>query len=63
MKKRMEKFKGMKADELAKKLVDLKEEIRALHFKSEGAKSKNVKEAGALKKEVARVLTLINQAQ
>jgi len=59
----MEKFKGMKMGELTKKLADLKEQIRAMHFKSEGARSKNVKEATTLKKEVARVLTLINQAK
>ncbi len=61
MKKRMEKFKGMKGAELTKKLADLREEVRAMHFKNEGAKSKNVKESGNLKREIARVLTLINQ--
>jgi len=61
MKKRMEQFKGMRSGELTKKLADLQEEIRVLRFKSEGAKSKNVKESAALKKDIARVMTLIKQ--
>jgi ribosomal protein L29 len=63
MKKRMEKFKGMRAGELIKKLADLREEMRVLRFKSEGAKSKNVKESATLKKEIARALTLIKQGK
>ncbi|MBY0376864.1 50S ribosomal protein L29 [Patescibacteria group bacterium] len=62
MKKRMGQFDGLKLDELKKKLDALREEIRASHFKTEGAKSKNVKEVGMMKKNIARVLTLINQA-
>ncbi len=63
MKKRMEKFKGMKAVELVEKLADFREALRAMHFKSEGAKSKNVKESANTKKDIARTLTLINQAK
>jgi len=51
----------MKTDELEKKLVLLKENIRVIRFKSEGSKSKNVKELASLKKNVARILTEINQ--
>lgn len=61
MKKRMAKLNGLKSGELSKKLIDLRESVRVLHFKTEGAKSKNVKESATLKKEIARVLTLINQ--
>jgi ribosomal protein L29 len=56
-----ENLKGMKMDELHKKLIDLKEEIRVLHFKAEGSKSKNVKESTTLRKQVARILTEINK--
>ncbi|MFZ2149880.1 MAG: 50S ribosomal protein L29 [Minisyncoccia bacterium] len=61
-KKLKEGVKGMKSDELVKKLGLLREEIRAIHFKSEGAKSKNVKEISGLKKQIARILTEINKA-
>lgn len=61
MKKKMEKLKIMNKNDLNKKLVDLRESIRVLRFKTEGAKSKNVKEPATIKKEIARVLTLLNQ--
>ena len=56
-----ENLKGMKKDELKKKLADLQESIRVLKFKAEGSKSKNVKEYASIKKQVARVLTEINK--
>jgi len=56
-----ENIKGMKKDELQIKLASLQEELRALKFKTEGSKSKNVKEYGSLKKQIARVLTEINK--
>ena len=55
-----ENLKGMKKDELKKKLIDLEENIRVLRFKAQGSKSKNVKESATLRKQVARVLTEIN---
>lgn len=58
--KKTNNFKGMKTEELAKKLADLRESLRAIRFKSEGGKSKNVKETATLKKEVARILTEMN---
>ncbi len=53
-------YKGMKGDELKKELVLLRENLRVIHFKAEGSKSKNVKESAALKKQIARILTEIN---
>jgi ribosomal protein L29 len=61
MRKKMEKLKGMDGSELDKKLTESRESIRSLRFKMEGAKSKNVKESGALRKEIARILTIKNQ--
>ncbi|MFZ2072612.1 MAG: 50S ribosomal protein L29 [Minisyncoccia bacterium] len=61
MSKKLESLKGMKKDELKKKLIDLQESIRVLRFKSEGSKSKNVKEPVSLRKQVARVLTELNK--
>ena len=60
-KKEKENLKGMKADELKKKLALLQEAVRALRFKTEGSKSKNVKEPNHLKKQIARILTEINK--
>jgi ribosomal protein L29 len=56
-----ENLKGMNKDELKKKLIDLEEEIRVLHFKAQGSRSKNVKESVTLRKQIARVLTEINK--
>jgi len=53
-------FKGIKIDELKKSLVAFQKSLRTLHFKSEGSKSKNVKEQSSLRKQIARVLTEIN---
>lgn len=61
MKNKKENLKGMNKDELQKQLTTLREELRAIHFKAEGAKSKNVKESATLKKKIARVLTEINK--
>jgi ribosomal protein L29 len=54
-------FKGMKKDELSKELTTLQESLRSIHFKAEGSKSKNVKEAATLKKQIARVMTELNK--
>jgi len=61
MAKNKENLKGMKKEELKKKLVDLQENIRIIRFKGQGSKSKNVKEVATLRKLVARVLTEINK--
>lgn len=61
MAKKKENFKGMDKGELKKKLALLQEDLRASHFKAEGSKSKNVKEAWSTKKQIARILTEINK--
>ena len=61
-KKDTNNFKGMKKDELEKELAVLRDSIRLIHFKAEGSKSKNVKEAGATKKQIDRILTEINHS-
>ena len=60
-KEKKENFKGMKVDELKKLLADMQESIRVLRFKTEGSKSKNVKEPAKIKKDIARILTEINK--
>ncbi len=59
--KKNDNVKGMTGAELKKKLETLHEEVRSIKFKAEGSRSKNVKEMKNLKKEIARVLTQINQ--
>ena len=63
MTKKIEKLKAMNTGELAKKLSDLREEIRVLRFKGQGAKPKNVKALSSLRKDIARVLTHMNQSK
>jgi len=60
MARKKENLKELKRDELTKKLASLREEIRVIRFKAEGSKSKNVKESLSIKKEIARILTEIN---
>ncbi len=60
-KKTENNIKGMKVDELKKMLADLQESIRVIKFKGQGSKTKNVKEASTLRKEIARVLTEMNK--
>lgn len=61
MAKHKEQFKGMKKEEIQKEVLALREKIRLIRFKAEGSKSKNIKEDLALRKQVARALTIINQ--
>ena len=61
MKNKKENFKEIKKDELIKKLALLREEIRVIRFKAEGSRSKNVKDQASLKKQIARIMTEINQ--
>jgi ribosomal protein L29 len=61
MKNSKENLKEMKKGELEKKLISLREEIRVIKFKTEGSKSKNVKELATLRKQIAKILTEINK--
>ena len=46
--------------ELKKLLQEKKESLRVARFGASGSKSKNVKEAGTVKKTIARILTETN---
>jgi ribosomal protein L29 len=59
-KKKINKFKGVSKEELKKSLVSLRDSLRALRFKTEGSKSKNVKESLAFRRDIARILTEMN---
>jgi ribosomal protein L29 len=56
-----ENLKDLKAGELEKKLATLEETLRVIRFKAEGAKSKNVKEAASIKKQIAQIKTILNK--
>jgi ribosomal protein L29 len=60
MAKKKDNLKGMKKEDLQKQLALLQENLRMIRFKAQGAKSKNVKEYAALKKQAARILTELN---
>lgn len=49
--------------ELHKELSFLREKLRALRFKMHGQEQKNVKEAAAIKKDIARILTIIKESK
>ena len=61
MSKKGEKLNDMSEKDLNKKLSSLREEIQNLRFKAEGSKNKNVKVLSNTKKEIARVLTVLNK--
>lgn len=60
MAKKSNKFNSMKAEDVTKRVSELRETLREIRFKAEGARSKNVKEVGQLKKELAQALTTLN---
>lgn len=59
-KTKKENLKGMKMEDLNKKVAALREDVRVFNFKAQGSKPKNVKEVSHTKKQIARVLTEIN---
>ena len=61
MPKKKENLKIENNDDLKNKLILLQESFRVLRFKSQGSRSKNVKEEKNLKKQIARILTEINK--
>ncbi|MEK7106155.1 MAG: 50S ribosomal protein L29 [Patescibacteria group bacterium] len=61
MAKKKENLKDMKAEDLQKKLTTLQEDLRVIRFKAESSKTKNVKEAAHIKKNIAQILTALKQ--
>jgi len=60
MAKKKENFRALSSLELQKRLAEFREKERSIRFKAEGARSKNVKELKNLKKQIARMLTVVN---
>ncbi len=64
MKKReLQELKMKSAAELEKMLKDGKEKLRALKFDLFAGKVKNINELKRVKKDIARVLTIMNSRQ
>lgn len=61
MAKNKNNLKGRAIGELEKDLAALRESVRVIRFKAEGARSKNVKELSGFRKQIARILTEINR--
>jgi len=59
MKKIIYKDKSM--EDLVKALGEKREAMRKIKFGNSGSKTRNVKEAGALRKEIARIMTELNR--
>ena len=62
MAKKNKNFKDSSPEDLKKNLLALQEDLRVLRFKAQGAKSKNVKEGKAIRKQIAQILTEQNRS-
>lgn len=58
-----EKLKNSTPAELAKELGDFRGKLMQLRKNTEAGKAKNIKEISLVRKDVARILTLIRQKQ
>ena len=54
-------LKNHTKEELHKLAADKREELRALRFNVAGSKNRDVKQAGKLRKDIARALTQLNK--
>lgn len=54
-------YTGKNKEELVKALYDKRNALRAFRFGEAGSKTRNVKEGGALRKDIARILTELNK--
>jgi ribosomal protein L29 len=59
--KEKKEVKNVQKEELAKRLLSARENLRTKNFKLEGGKAGNVKERKFLRKHIARILTEINK--
>jgi len=57
----LKELKKKSINELHKLLAEQREKLRELRFKDAGKQLKNVRDLRVVKKEIARIITLINQ--
>lgn len=55
-------YKDMSEKDLLKNLSSKRSELRDFRFSIAGSKTRNVKEGSLLRKEIARILTVLNQS-
>lgn len=58
---KISEFRKKQKPELEKSLNDLRERMRVLYFDSAAGKLKNVREIRKIKKDIARISTLLNE--
>ncbi len=58
---KIEEIRKKDKSELEKSIQDLRKKLSDIRFKFSANKLKNVKEIGNIKKEIARMLTILNQ--
>ena len=57
----MNEFKSKSENELKQTLKEKKEALRTFRFAMSGSKIKNLKEGQNLKKDIARIMTVLNK--
>lgn len=57
----IKELKNKSASELHKALAEKREKLRELRFKDAAKQLKNIREVRVMRKEISRVLTLLNQ--
>ena len=60
---RAKELRQKSKDELKKILIDTREKLRQARFDLASAKVKNVKEAGNLRKKIARIITILKETK
>jgi ribosomal protein L29 len=55
------KYAGQKKEDLIKSLYEKRENLRNFRFGEAGAKTTNVKQGSALRKDIARILSELNK--
>ena len=58
----MKDIQNKTTEDLVKMIAEKRETLRLFRFGSTGAKTKNVKEGRMIRKDIARMMTKINQA-
>jgi ribosomal protein L29 len=57
---KIKEIKSKTASDLTKMLSDKRESLRLFRFGTSGAKTKNVKEGRELKRDIARIMTVLS---
>lgn len=63
LREELKELRGLKPEFLQKRLKDLREELTTLTFATKGDEIKNVHKMHFLKKQIARILTVISESK